>query len=80
MNLKNEDSYIYLNSINGLAAMGDIFPDTVLNTLAEEYSGFSRKDSDDGHEVRIKLGEVLVRLTKMLGKCYSSTFFQLTVK
>lgn len=45
--------------------MADIFPDTVLNILCEEYSDFTKKD---GHEVRMKLGEVLVRTTKILGK------------
>lgn len=51
--------------------MGDIFPDTVLNILCEEYGDFTRKNSEDGHEVRMKLGEILVRVTKVLGKlCY----------
>lgn len=67
-NLKNEDSYIYLNAISGLAALADVFPDTVLNTLCEEFSDTMKKYNDDGHEVRIKLGESLVRVTKLLGK------------
>lgn len=67
-NLKVEDSYIYLNAINGLAALGDVFPDTILNILCEEYSDTSKKYNDDGHEVRMKLGEALVRVTKILGK------------
>lgn len=65
-NLKNDDSFIYLNAVDGLAAMANLFPDTVINTICEEYSDFTRK-GDDGHEVRIKLGEVLVRVTKILG-------------
>ncbi|XP_050307289.1 transport and Golgi organization protein 6 homolog [Anthonomus grandis grandis] len=65
-NLKNEDSYIYLSAVDGLAAMATIFSDTVIKTLCEEYSDFAR-EGDDGHEVRIKLGEVLVRVTKILG-------------
>nr|CAI5863193.1 unnamed protein product [Callosobruchus analis] len=66
-NLKNEDSYIYLSAIGGLAALADVFPDTVLDVLCEEYCNASRKHDDDGHEVRIKLGETLVRVTKILG-------------
>ncbi|CAH1985968.1 unnamed protein product [Acanthoscelides obtectus] len=66
-NLKNEDSYIYLSAIGGLAALADVFPDTVLNVLCEEYSDTSKKYNDDGHEVRMKLGETLVRVTKILG-------------
>ncbi|CAH0557752.1 unnamed protein product [Brassicogethes aeneus] len=67
-NLKNVDSYIYLSSIGGLAAMADIFPDTILNILCEEFTDFSKKDDEDGQEVRTKLGEVLVRVTKKLGE------------
>ncbi|XP_018576104.1 transport and Golgi organization protein 6 homolog [Anoplophora glabripennis] len=65
--LKNEDSYIYLSAIGGLSAMADLFPDTVLKILCEEYSDSSREDKDDGHEVRMKLGESLVRVTRLLG-------------
>ncbi|CAH1133700.1 unnamed protein product [Ceutorhynchus assimilis] len=65
-NLKNEDSFIYLNAVDGLAAMANIFSDTVINNLCEEFLDFTRT-GDDGHEVRIKIGEVLVRITKCLG-------------
>lgn len=54
--------------MNGLAALGDTFPDTILNILCEEYSDTSKKYNDDGHETRIKTGESLVRVTKILGK------------
>lgn len=45
----------------------DVFPDAVLNTLTEEYSDFARRGIDDGQELRMKLGEVLVRVTRTLG-------------
>lgn len=48
--------------------MGDVFPDTVIHVLCEEYSDFSKKDSEDGNELRMKLGEALVRVTKILGE------------
>uniref|UniRef100_A0A1Y1LB53 RNA polymerase II assembly factor Rtp1 C-terminal domain-containing protein n=1 Tax=Photinus pyralis TaxID=7054 RepID=A0A1Y1LB53_PHOPY len=66
-NLKDEDSFIYLAAINGLAAMADLFPDIVLTVLTDEFSECSRSDKD-GHEVRIKIGEVLVRVVKRLGE------------
>nr|XP_023018764.1 transport and Golgi organization protein 6 homolog [Leptinotarsa decemlineata] len=66
-NLKNEDSFIYLSAIGGLASLADVFPDSVLQILCEEYSDSSRKITEDGHEVRMKLGECLVRVTKKLG-------------
>lgn len=57
-----------MSAITGLASLADVFPDTVLNILCDEYSDSYRKQNDDGHEVRIKLGETLVRVTKLLGK------------
>lgn len=51
-----------------MAAVSLILPDAGLRALTEEYADFSRKDTDDGVEVRMKVGEVLVRVTRMLGK------------
>ncbi|KAI4464180.1 transport and golgi organization protein 6 family member [Holotrichia oblita] len=67
-NLKEEDSFIYLSSINGLAAMGYLFPDVILNILTDEYSDFSRRNAEDGPELRMKLGEILLRVIKTLGE------------
>ncbi|CAG9853857.1 unnamed protein product [Phyllotreta striolata] len=67
-NLTNKDSFIYLTAINGLAAMADHFPDTILSILCEEYSDSNRKDSEDNAEIRMKIGEVLVKVTKVLGE------------
>ncbi|KAL1513828.1 hypothetical protein ABEB36_003180 [Hypothenemus hampei] len=64
-NIRNEDSFIYLNAVEGLASLAYVFPDTVINIVCEEYSEFNR---EDGIEVRIKLGEVLVRIAKNLGE------------
>lgn len=48
--------------------MAYLFPDTILNILCEEYSDFTRNDDQtEGHEVRMKIGEVLVATTKTLG-------------
>lgn len=63
-NLKHDDTFIYLNAIGGLSAMAFSFPDTVLDVLCEE---FLECREIEGHEVRIKVGEVLVNTTKSLG-------------
>lgn len=68
--MKTEDSFLYLRAIEGLAAVSLVLPDAGLTALAEEFSDFSRKDTDDGVEVRMKVGEVLVRVTRMLGKAF----------
>lgn len=48
--------------------MADVFPNTIITILTEEYSEFSKKGfEDEEHEIRLKLGEVLVRVTKTLG-------------
>ncbi|XP_018322428.1 uncharacterized protein LOC108735101 isoform X2 [Agrilus planipennis] len=69
--LKDEDSFIYLNAIRGLAALGDIFPDTVLEVLCEEYVNYDKESKADGHEIPIKIGETLVQITRTLGKMAS---------
>ncbi|XP_066246198.1 transport and Golgi organization protein 6 homolog [Euwallacea similis] len=66
-NLTNDDSFIYLNAIEGLAAMSNIFTDTVINVLCEEFSSFDKK-SNDSNKVRMKLGEVLVKVSRNLGE------------
>ncbi|EFA04066.1 transport and Golgi organization protein 6 [Tribolium castaneum] len=67
LHLKDDDSFIYLNAVQGLAALADTFTDTVLETLCEEYSDFTKK-GEKAQEIRMKLGEVLVRVTKILGE------------
>lgn len=59
---------MYLRAIEGLSAVSLVLPDTGLAALSEEYTDFSRKDTEDAVEVRMKVGEVLVRVTRMLGK------------
>jgi len=72
--LKHEDSFIYLSCINGLAVMANVFPNTVIKTLVEEYEEVRTKrkvpDSNISAELKMKVGEVLVRVNKFLGKYY----------
>lgn len=66
--MKDEDSYIYLNSIKGIAALSQVYPDKVLNILCEEYSDFNKNKEEGGIELRMKFGEILVQVIKKLGK------------
>ncbi|KAL0274418.1 UNVERIFIED_CONTAM: hypothetical protein PYX00_006843 [Menopon gallinae] len=61
-NLRHEDTYIYLAAINGLEALANIHSGVVLEVLSEEYVD-DNKDAD----MRMKVGEVLVRVTRILG-------------
>ncbi|XP_047107369.1 transport and Golgi organization protein 6 homolog isoform X1 [Schistocerca piceifrons] len=69
-NLNHEDSYIYLAAVNGLAALVGMNPENVMTILIEEYVGMRTKRSkqlEKSPELRMKVGEVLVRVTKALG-------------
>lgn len=68
-NLKHEDSFIYLASINGLCALATAFPDKVIETLMLEYIDMPKRAavSEITVETRIKLGEILVKTTRALG-------------
>jgi hypothetical protein len=54
--------------------MANVFPNTVIKTLVEEYEEVRTKrkvpDSNISAELKMKVGEVLVRVTKFLGKYY----------
>ena len=68
-NLRHGDSYIYLAAINGLSALADRFPESVVPSLAAEFAGFS-KTSTAGltAEHRLKVGEALMKATRNLGE------------
>ncbi|XP_018046767.1 PREDICTED: transport and Golgi organization protein 6 homolog isoform X1 [Atta colombica] len=69
-NLKHEDSFIYLASINGLCALATAFPEKVIEILMLEYIDMPKRTaiSEITVETRIKLGEILVKTTKALGE------------
>ena len=53
--------------------MANVFPNTVIKALVEEYEELrtKRKGTDNNNssaELKMKVGEVLVRVTKSLGK------------
>ncbi|XP_071448061.1 transport and Golgi organization protein 6 homolog [Hetaerina americana] len=69
-NLKHDDSYIYLAAINGLEKLGYLFPDQVLETLSDEFAEISVVQAGNTafNEVRLKVGEALLRVTRTLGE------------
>ena len=69
--LEHQDSYIYLAAIRGLGALTDCFPDQVLPALTKEFLiQPDEKDKKVKHssELRMKIGEVLMRATRNLGR------------
>ena len=63
-NLKHEDTYVYLSAINGLEAVAWANADLVLDILTNEYV----ENKKDHSEIQMKIGEVLVRVTRTLGE------------
>ncbi|XP_076469852.1 transport and Golgi organization protein 6 homolog [Babylonia areolata] len=68
-NLRHGDSYLYLAAINGLTALSNRFPESVLPSLANEFAGFGRQaESQLTAEHRVKVGEALMKATRNLGE------------
>ncbi|XP_034255754.1 transport and Golgi organization protein 6 homolog [Thrips palmi] len=69
-NLNNSDSFIYLAAINGIVAFSSIHPDVAVKSLIEEYVAIcSAGDNETRNpELRMKVGEILVKLARELGE------------
>jgi hypothetical protein len=65
--LGHSDSYIYLAAIQGLTSIAMINTDRVINVLIEEYVQCQRSQGNVT-ELRMKIGEVLVKTSKQLGR------------
>ncbi|XP_053613265.1 transport and Golgi organization protein 6 homolog [Plodia interpunctella] len=72
--LKNPDSYMYLSAVNGIAALGAHCTEDVLFVLCKEFLQMSIEDGlqskDDQNkiaELRMKIGDIIVKVTKRLG-------------
>lgn len=68
-NLKNSDSYIYLAAINGMVAFATVQSDEAVKILTTEYIA-STSDGDANYrdpELRMKVGEILVKFVRELG-------------
>ncbi|XP_034187175.1 transport and golgi organization 6 [Osmia lignaria lignaria] len=72
-NLKHEDSFIYLTAINGLCTFAVAYPQIVIETLVQEYIDMPQRISigELTAETRMKLGEILVKVTRGLGEMVS---------
>ncbi|KAG7311365.1 hypothetical protein JYU34_002404 [Plutella xylostella] len=74
--LKDPDSYIYLSAINGISALGSHCTEDVLHVLCKEFlqvaSQQNSPDSEDSlnkvAELRMKVGDIVVKVTKRLGE------------
>ena len=67
-NLKHDDTYIYLNAVQGLIALGDHCSDDILPCLIEIYATQAGKGTGVTSELRMKVGEVLMRVARNSGK------------
>ncbi|XP_053630195.1 transport and Golgi organization protein 6 homolog [Cherax quadricarinatus] len=61
-NLKDDDSYLYLMAVEGLAVLCDALPEKVIEILTQEFSIGNRSVED-----RVKLVEALTRAARRLG-------------
>jgi len=68
--LNDEDTYIYLQAIKGLSACSFHNPEIVINRLCREYAILddSKYPGTKGIELRTKIGEALVNVTRILGE------------
>lgn len=67
-NLAHSDSYLYLAAVNGLVTMATLKPDTVVHSLTEQFISCSQSGKQLPVELRLKVGECLVRACRQLGK------------
>lgn len=74
--LKDSDTYIYLSAINCLASLASHCTGDVLSVLCKEYLNITNEPNDVGSEenrnkaaeIRMKIGDVIVKVTRKLGE------------
>ncbi|XP_064611997.1 transport and Golgi organization protein 6 homolog [Liolophura sinensis] len=66
-NLSHSDSYLYLAAVNGLVTMASLKPDTVIQSLTKQFANYSQSGKPLPVELRLKVGECLVRACRQLG-------------
>ncbi|KAL7058615.1 hypothetical protein AAHC03_014047 [Spirometra sp. Aus1] len=64
--LDEEDSYLYLNAVRGLSALGNAFTDRLLPVILHHFH--SPKPAASRIEFRLKMGEAIVRVLRDLGQ------------
>ncbi|NWZ72193.1 TNG6 protein, partial [Acrocephalus arundinaceus] len=67
-NVQHEDAFVYLSAIQGIALLSSEYPERILPVLLAQYERPARGTEDAMAAVtRMKLGEVLMRVTRALG-------------
>ncbi|XP_068267299.1 LOW QUALITY PROTEIN: transport and Golgi organization protein 6 homolog [Nyctibius grandis] len=67
-NVQHEDAFVYLSAIQGVALLSSEYPERILPILLARYGCPARGTEDAAAAVtRMKLGEVLMRVTRALG-------------
>ncbi|XP_075367257.1 transport and Golgi organization protein 6 homolog isoform X3 [Mycteria americana] len=67
-NVQHEDAFVYLSAIQGVALLSSEYPERILPVLLARYGCPAQGTEDTVAAVtRMKLGEVLMRVTRALG-------------
>lgn len=73
--LKDQDSYLYLSAINGIASLATHCTSEVLSVLCGEFLNCTKEDEietaankNKNIELRMKIGDIIVKTTRRLGK------------
>ncbi|NXC21017.1 TNG6 protein, partial [Corythaeola cristata] len=67
-NVQHEDSFVYLSAIQGIALLSSEYPERILPVLLARYECPAQGTDDTAAAItRMKLGEVLMRVTRALG-------------
>ncbi|NXB90515.1 TNG6 protein, partial [Vidua chalybeata] len=67
-NVQHEDAFVYLSAIQGIALLSSEYPERILPVLLAQYECPAQGTEDTMAAVtRMKLGEVLMRVTRALG-------------
>ncbi|XP_074695447.1 transport and Golgi organization protein 6 homolog [Strix aluco] len=67
-NLQHEDAFVYLSAIQGVALLSSEYPERILPVLLARYECPVQGTEDAAATItRMKLGEVLMRVTRALG-------------
>ncbi|NXT08913.1 TNG6 protein, partial [Prunella fulvescens] len=67
-NVQHEDAFVYLSAIQGVALLSSEYPERILPVLLAQYECPAQGTEDTMAAVtRMKLGEVLMRVTRALG-------------
>ncbi|NWX25323.1 TNG6 protein, partial [Notiomystis cincta] len=67
-NVQHEDAFVYLSAIQGVALLSSEYPERILPVLLARYECPAQGTGDTTAAVtRMKLGEVLMRVTRALG-------------